>query len=165
MSDQYVQVAPDSTGKKVQTYENTVGGQTVEAQAIVPVDSTGVPFTPSNPVPSGVVLGTLAGATRVNSSAYEAKHVLKASAGTLISLMGRNSSASDQYIQIFNTTSVPADGATPIYFFTAFAGSDFSMDLPITGCPFSTGISVSNSSTDTTKTEGSADCWFLAVVV
>ena len=165
MADQYVQVAPDSTGKKVQTYENTVNSQTVEAQAIVPVNSSGAPYSTSNPVPTGVVLGTLAGATRVNSSAYEASHVLKASAGTLISLMGRNSSASDQYIQLFDSTTVPGNGTAPIYFFTAFAGTDFSMDLPITGCPFSTGIAVCNSSTDTTKTLGSADCWFLAVVV
>lgn len=42
MNQTYVQVAPDSTGKKVQTYENSIGGQTVEAQAIVQVNSSGV---------------------------------------------------------------------------------------------------------------------------
>jgi hypothetical protein len=165
MANQYVQVAPDSTGKKVQTYENVVGSDTVEAQAIVPVNSSGAPYTTANPIPTGVVLGTLAGATRVNSTAYEASRVLKASAGTLISLLGRNNSGSDQYIQLFDSTTVPSNGATPVYFFTAFAGSDFSMDLPVTGCPFTTGIAVCNSSTDTTKTLGSANCWFLAVVV
>lgn len=45
MADSYVQVAPDSSGKKVQTYENTVGSETVEAQAVVLVDSTGAPIT------------------------------------------------------------------------------------------------------------------------
>lgn len=45
MADAFVQVIPDSTGKKVQTYENTVGGQTVEAQAMVPVDQTGAPVS------------------------------------------------------------------------------------------------------------------------
>lgn len=44
MADAYVQLAADSTGKKVQTYENTVNGQTVEAQAVVQVDSTGAPL-------------------------------------------------------------------------------------------------------------------------
>jgi hypothetical protein len=41
MANGVVQVAPDSTGKKIQTFENTVGGNVVEAQAIVVVDSTG----------------------------------------------------------------------------------------------------------------------------
>ncbi len=42
MSDKFVQVAPDSTGKLIQTFENTVNAQTVEAQAVVTVDTTGV---------------------------------------------------------------------------------------------------------------------------
>ncbi len=41
MSDSLVQVAPDSTGKKIQTFENTVNAQTVEAQAVVVVDPSG----------------------------------------------------------------------------------------------------------------------------
>jgi len=41
MASGIVQVAPDSTGKKVQTFENTVGANLVEAQAVVPVDSAG----------------------------------------------------------------------------------------------------------------------------
>jgi ubiquinone biosynthesis protein UbiJ len=40
-----VQVAPDSTGKKIQTFENTISTNVVEAQAVVPVDSTGVERT------------------------------------------------------------------------------------------------------------------------
>lgn len=42
MADAYVQVRPDDSGKKVQTFENAIGGQTVEAQATVVVDTTGV---------------------------------------------------------------------------------------------------------------------------
>lgn len=45
MSDSYVQVAPDSSGKKLQTFENTVGGQTVEAEAVVLADASGVALT------------------------------------------------------------------------------------------------------------------------
>ncbi len=44
MADAYVQVAPDSTGKKIQTFENTVSGNIVEAQAVVLVDSAGAPI-------------------------------------------------------------------------------------------------------------------------
>ncbi len=44
MSDAYVQVAADSTGKKIQTFQNSVSGQTVQSQAVVLVDSSGVPI-------------------------------------------------------------------------------------------------------------------------
>lgn len=45
MADQYVQISPDNpTGKKIQVYENTVSAETVQAQAMVPVDETGVPI-------------------------------------------------------------------------------------------------------------------------
>lgn len=40
MTDSMVQVPPDSTGKKVQTFEAVVGANTVEAQATVEVDPT-----------------------------------------------------------------------------------------------------------------------------
>lgn len=40
MSNNYVQVPPDSTGKKMQTFENTVSGNTVEAEAVVLVRSS-----------------------------------------------------------------------------------------------------------------------------
>ncbi len=46
MSAAFVQVAPDSTGKLVQTFENTISAQTVEAQAVVQVDANGLAATP-----------------------------------------------------------------------------------------------------------------------
>jgi len=103
-------------------------------------------------------------ATIVSSAAYEASHVLKPAKGLLISLVGYNSKASAQFIQLFNSTTVPADTAIPIYTFTVPASSNFSLDVPITGMRFGTGIAVSNSSTGPTKTIGSADCWFTAVI-
>lgn len=165
MADQFVQVVPDSTGKKIQVFENVVNTQTVEAQAIVPVSNTGVPFSTANPLPAGVVIGTLAGATRISSTFFEVGKVIKTSAGTLVSLTGSTTAVTDQYIQLFNSTTVPANGTAPITYFTLPAGSDFSFDLPITGMPFTTGISVSNSTTTSTKTAGVADTWFCAVIV
>lgn len=41
MADQYVQLASDSSGKKVQAYENTIGSNTVVACAVVMVSATG----------------------------------------------------------------------------------------------------------------------------
>ncbi len=45
MADSFIQVAPDSTGKQLQTYVNTISAQPVHAEAVVLVDSTGTPIT------------------------------------------------------------------------------------------------------------------------
>jgi hypothetical protein len=108
--------------------------------------------------------GAVSGASLVSSTANEASRVIKASAGTLISLVGYNARASAQFIQLFNSATVPADTAVPIYTFMVPASANFSLDVPVSGIPFTTGIAVSNSSTQATKTIGSADCWFTAVI-
>lgn len=41
MADSYVRLSSDSTGKKVQSYANTVGSDTVQAQAVTIIDATG----------------------------------------------------------------------------------------------------------------------------
>ena len=106
---------------------------------------------------------TLLSSTRVSSTAYEASHVLKASAGNLITLSGYNSGGA-QFIQLFNSTTVPANGTAPVAVFAVAATSNFYYTFPIMGVPFTTGIAVSNSSTGPTKTIGGADCYFMAVV-
>jgi hypothetical protein len=102
--------------------------------------------------------------TVVSSSAYESGHVLKASAGTLVHISGYNSGPT-QFILFFNSATVPANGTTAIKVLPVGAQSNFSSEVQITGLPFATGISVSNSSTAPTKTVGSADCFFTAVVL
>ncbi len=106
----------------------------------------------------------LAGTVTKASTAYEASHIFKTTASTLISLVGYNSKASAQFIQVHDSATLPADTAVPIYTITVAATSNFSLDVPITGIPLVNGITVCNSSTGPTKTIGSADVWFTAVV-
>lgn len=44
MADAYVQDIAEGTGKKIQTYELSIGGNTVQAQAVTLVDSSGTPL-------------------------------------------------------------------------------------------------------------------------
>lgn len=57
MADASVQVAPDSTGKKIQTFENTVGGQTVESQAVALVGTDSVPVGFGAAAPASTAVG------------------------------------------------------------------------------------------------------------
>lgn len=164
MSNAYIQISPDSSGKKVQTFENVVGGQTVEATAVTLVNASGVAVGGGASLPITYQLGASNSASRVNSSSFESGKVLKNSAGTLVSLQGYTNSAAAQFIQVFDSTTVPANGATPVWFFPVVANGYFSIDVPLTGVPFTTGISVSNSTTQSTKTAGGSNVWYLAVV-
>jgi len=44
MSDSYIQVPPNSTGEKLQSYKNTVGANSVHAEAMVIASTLGVPI-------------------------------------------------------------------------------------------------------------------------
>ena len=106
----------------------------------------------------------LQASVRVSSTALESSRVIKASSGRLILVTGYNNGPL-QYIHLYNSTTVPADGAVPVWFLKANAAANFSFVCPITGVPFTTGISISNSSTLATKTFGGNDCMFTAVYI
>lgn len=72
MVDSIIQVPPDSTGKKVQTYQNTISANLVEAEAHVQVDTTGTPVPP----------GTAASPVRVDPTGTTTQPVSDA-AGTI----------------------------------------------------------------------------------
>lgn len=147
----------------VTTITNAVTvSQSTAANLNATVTGSGTAGTPA----SGVVTVQGFNPTNADSTALEASRVIKASAGKLYTLMVFNSSTSAQYVLIFNSTTVPADGTAPtIMPIYVPPNSNASLDYGINGRSFSTGIAVCNSSTSSTKTIGSANCWFSATYI
>lgn len=97
-----------------------------------------------------------------DSSALEASAVIKAAPGVLYSISGYNNKPTNQYIQVFNSTTVPADTAVPIIKFEVKGRDNFFYE-PSVGRKFTSGVAISNSSTLATKTIGSANCLFTVI--
>lgn len=95
------------------------------------------------------------------SQAYEKSAVVKTGSGTLFGFTVRTSRASAQYIQLYDAGKVPGSGATPrVIYDLAAAPQTLGINFGTHGRRFSSGIIIVNSTTDTTYTAGSADCWF-----
>lgn len=91
--------------------------------------------------------------------AAAASLVVSTRAGTLYGLTGYNAKTSAQFIQVHDAAALPSDAAVPVISFTVPASSNFALDFGLRGRKFTTGIVVCNSSTQPTKTIGSADIW------
>lgn len=78
----------------------------------------------------------------------------------LFGFAGTNTKASSQFILVFDSATVPANGAVPELMLTAQANSDFWISWTPAWRNFSDGVVLCNSSTAATLTIGSADCWF-----
>ena len=148
---------PVSIATSVPITDNS-GSLTVDAPVATPVFvrlSNGSAAVDTLPVSM-----TYSPKTNNTTTAYATSLVIKGSAGTLYMINGYNSKTTDQFIQLFDSATLPADGTAPKLTFLAPAESNFYFDFGVFGRAFTTGIVVCNSSTGPTKTIGSADCWF-----
>jgi hypothetical protein len=152
----------DEQSTKLDTLHSDLAGSVPAGTAII--GKVGIDQTTDGT--TNLVVTKKPSVTQVVSTALEASHILKSSAGNLIQLSVFNSKASAQFILLINSTTVPSDGAVTLLYppIPIGAVSLLVLDLP-TPLVASTGIAVSNSSTGTfTKTIGSSDCAFYAQV-
>ena len=71
-----------------------------------------------------------------------------------------NTKSSAQYLNVFDGDVLPADNAVPLFPWALAANSGVGFGWQPNGRQFQTGLVLCNSSTDTKKTLGSADCFF-----
>lgn len=71
-----------------------------------------------------------------------------------------SSKASAQYVNVFDAQTLPADTAVPLFSWPVSAHNGIGFSWPVNGRRFKSGLVICNSSTDATKTIGSADCFF-----
>lgn len=94
------------------------------------------------------------------SAAQEASAVVKASAGNLYGFVFTNNNATTRYVQVFNAVALPADGAVPALTFPVGSEGILPFDTGKYPNQFTNGIVICNSTTQMTKTLGSADSLF-----
>lgn len=101
------------------------------------------------------------------STAYEASHLFRA--GNLANLVVTSKSASDRYLMVFDSASVPSNGAAnfayPPVWVPAKSSGGVSEELA-QGMPFKAGVCAVLSSTEDTLTiTGAADGWFKVKII
>lgn len=90
---------------------------------------------------------------------YDNALVVKSGAGKLFGFSVYNSSASSQWIQIFDVAKIPAEGARPDAIFVVATATNLGVFYGLPGRSFNAGCVIVNSSTGPTKTIGSKDCF------
>ena len=128
---------------------------------LVSLDSSGVADLTANVlrVTQKPVIDTTYAWSRFQNLGANATLNVKSSAAQLFSVYVHNVSSSARYLQLFNTATVPASGATPVFTFLVPAGGVTVMDGAFfgpNGANFSTGLAFACSTTAKTYTAATA---------
>lgn len=86
--------------------------------------------------------------------------IVKPTAGYLLGLTANSTNVAAQYILLFDSATVPSNGAIPTTSFTVPLASHLAVYFNTPGRAFQTGIVACNSTTAATLTIGAADTYF-----
>lgn len=100
---------------------------------------------------------------RYSSAAQEASAIVKAAKGGLIGFFMHNGNVAQRFLQVFDSATLPADGAVPVFSFPVAPSAVFIPTMPGISMPFQKGIVVCTSTTFLTKTIGTADALFTVI--
>lgn len=95
----------------------------------------------------------------VSSPKYESSRVVAAGRARLLGVSVFSSNVASQWIQLHDASTLPADGAVPVWTQTIGGVGNLGF-LWIPGRIFEAGIVICNSTTGPTKTLGAADTFF-----
>lgn len=166
-----IQLAPDSTGKIIDTSELTVSAKVVERQNCAIADPTTAAAIAAvmNSAPAGTEYGvnvrqTGAPPLPTAASKYKARDLagtvqtVKGSAGTLFVLSVINTSGASAYVQVFDALSgnVTLGTTTPDVEILVAAGAQVSLVLPMIGAAFATAITVASTTAEKGNTGSAA---------
>jgi hypothetical protein len=102
----------------------------------------------------------------VSNSSWDDDLQISTTGCSLLGLFGSCKASSDQYVMVFDSDSSVSDGTSPtIHPIYIKGGDNFFIEFPVRGLRFSSGVYVAFSSTNTTLTKSSSDCWFTGVTV
>jgi hypothetical protein len=106
-------------------------------------------------------LGDVAGFEPHNASSTVLSNAIlaKAGPGFLYGFSIYSNKASSQFIQVFDLSAIPSDGAVPVAVYTVAATANLTLNW-FPPRVFRAGCVICNSSTVATKTIASADTWF-----
>lgn len=107
-------------------------------------------------------LGQLPDGTPYNSTsvALEASHFVSAGACRVFGFTVTSTKASGQFVQVFDASTLPADGAIPLLSIDIPTATAKGLDFGMSGRWFYRGVWLCNSTTQGSKTIGAADCLF-----
>jgi hypothetical protein len=102
----------------------------------------------------------------VSNSTWDDDLQVRTTKCVLLGLFGSCKAGSDQYVMVFDSASAVSDGTAPdIHPIYIKGGDNFFIELPVRGMEFDSGVYVAFSSTNSTLTKSTSDCWFTGVTV
>jgi hypothetical protein len=111
---------------------------------------------------AGLTAGAQTVSTRIVGNSLATNYVVVTSQATKVFAVTGYTTAT-QFIQVFQTNALPANGSTPIFSVPVAAGQGYSVDFSFYGADMDK-LTVCNSTTANTLTLGAADTTFQAIL-